>query len=326
MTRIVVAAENSNDNPAARHKSGAAFVLRGILDQAGIAQTDYTFVPLLKNETARDVLIREKKQGIPGFLPPEPGKYFPATHAAQLSTFLSRIEQIKPNVVLALGNMPMWALTKHVGIMKWRGTPLLSASGIKVIPTWSTTAVIRQWELRPIVYMDAVKAKRHSETPLFHRPQRYIYMPESIADIASFFEQYIAPAPHVGVDVETKGNTITEVGFAPTWKRALVIPFWSRATGSFWPTAALEREAWEWVRRILAEKKVIGQNFQYDMQYFIRTMGIGVPQFAGDTMLLHHSLQPEMKKGLGFLASIYTDQPQWKDMRAANDTLKTEDD
>jgi hypothetical protein len=42
-------------------------------------------------------------------------------------------------------------------------------------------------------------------------------------------------------------------------------------------------------------------------------------------MLLHHSLQPEMKKALGFLATIYTEEPSWKFMRKEVDTTKTED-
>jgi hypothetical protein len=32
-------------------------------------------------------------------------------------------------------------------------------------------------------------------------------------------------------------------------------------------------------------------------------------------MLMHHSIMPEMQKGLGFLGSVYTDEPAWKLMR-----------
>ena len=70
----------------------------------------------------------------------------------------------------------------------------------------------------------------------------------------------------------------------------------------------------------------IGQNFSYDMQYFWRTVGITCPKFFGDTMLLHHALQPELEKGLGFLGSIYTNEPSWKFMRQEHFTLKKGDD
>jgi hypothetical protein len=50
------------------------------------------------------------------------------------------------------------------------------------------------------------------------------------------------------------------------------------------------------------------------MQYLWRYAGIAAKKFCDDTMLLHHALQPEMQKGLGFLASVYTDELAWKFM------------
>jgi hypothetical protein len=44
-------------------------------------------------------------------------------------------------------------------------------------------------------------------------------------------------------------------------------------------------------------------------------------------MLLHHALQPEVQKGLGFLGSIYTEEPAWKIMRPrGKGTIKREDE
>jgi hypothetical protein len=44
-----------------------------------------------------------------------------------------------------------------------------------------------------------------------------------------------------------------------------------------------------------------------------------------DTMLLHHSLQPESLKGLGFLGSLYCDEGPWKHMRAKHETIKKDE-
>jgi DNA polymerase I-like protein with 3'-5' exonuclease and polymerase domains len=110
---------------------------------------------------------------------------------------------------------------------------------------------------------------------------------------------------------------ITCVGFAPSPDRAIVIPFYDeeKPDGNYWPTPREEYNAWQFVRRCLrAGKRLGGQNFQYDMQYLWRQMGIKSPDFADDTMLMHHALQPEMQKGLGFLASVYTDELAWKFM------------
>jgi hypothetical protein len=51
------------------------------------------------------------------------------------------------------------------------------------------------------------------------------------------------------------------------------------------------------------------------MTFCWKNYGIPTPAPAEDTMLLHHAMQPEMEKGLGFLASVYTDEASWKFMR-----------
>ncbi len=199
--------------------------------------------------------------------------------------------------------------------------------GRKLIATYHPSSVVKNWSLRPIVLLDLMKAKRHSETPELVRPSRTLHLFPSLADIEEFYEKYIIPAPVLSVDVETKAGQITEVGIATSRDRALVIPFWARSErdGNYWRTLREESLAWKWVRRILSEKACIGQNFSYDIQYFYRVMHIPVPHFVGDTMLLHHAMQPEMEKGLGFLGSIYTDEPAWKFMRTDAATLKKED-
>jgi len=324
--RIAIVTESPSESPYSRFPSSAAGVVRGLLAQVGIESQDVRFHSVLKSGAVGDILV-PKALAIGGYPPPDKGKYFPASHAGDLAALFNGLRLQQPNVILAMGAAALWALTKNTGIAKWRGTPCLTPDGNwKVIPTWAAGSVIKQWELRPIVFMDMAKALRHADSPTLSRPVSYIHVEPSLQDIEDFYERYIVPAPFVASDIETKGGTITEISFAVSPKRALVIPFWHRGRANYWTNPRDERAAWEWVRRILAEKPSIGQNFQYDMQYLWRTMGIPIPKFAGDTMLLHHSLQPEMKKGLGFLASVYTDRPQWKDMRADAETLKREDD
>ena len=84
-------------------------------------------------------------------------------------------------------------------------------------------------------------------------------------------------------------------------------------------------EAWRFVRHVCETFPVFGQNFSYDLQYLYYFMGIRCLNIPDDTMILHHSMYPEMEKSLGFLASIYTNEPSWKFMRTDNATLKKED-
>lgn len=308
-------------------------VLRSLLRQAGIDTRDCTFDSVFNFRPAQNriesLTTTRKADALPGYPAIKPGHYIAAEHGTHLQRLQARIERAKPNIIVALGNTPLWAICRRVGIKKFRGAPLLTFDGqYKVLPTWHPAAILRQWNLRPIAFMDIAKAADEANDPRLVRPRRHIHIEPTLEGIAAFYEQYIAPAKQLGCDIETKAGTITEIGFAPSTDRCLLIPFWSRTQpdGNYWRTPEQEREAWAWVRRICAEKPLIGQNFQYDMQYLSRTVGIPCPHFAGDTMLLHHTLQPELEKGLGFLGSVYTREPSWKFMRADHSTMKREDD
>lgn len=248
-----------------------------------------------------------------------------AEFAPELLRLQAEITAARPNVIIALGAVALWAVSKLVGIKKYRGTPIASTAGVKVLPTYSPSAVLRQWKLRPIVIADLAKALRESAFPQIVRPKRFIHIPERISDLWDFYEAFILPAPSVSADIETKQLTITEIGFSPTPDRALVVPFYSRQHVNFWPTLSQEVEAWEFVKRVLVTKPLIGQNFSYDLQYLWFRMGIPCEFVEDDTMILHHAMYPEMEKGLGFLGSIYTNEPSWKFMRADQETLKKED-
>jgi hypothetical protein len=68
----------------------------------------------------------------------------------------------------------------------------------------------------------------------------------------------------------------------------------------------------------------IFQNGLYDIAFIWRAWKIPVMNAEEDTMLLHHALQPESLKSLGYLGSIYTDEGPWKSMREVK-TIKRED-
>jgi DNA polymerase I-like protein with 3'-5' exonuclease and polymerase domains len=123
------------------------------------------------------------------------------------------------------------------------------------------------------------------------------------------------PATHYAVDIETEKKHITMVGFARSASDGIVIPF-ILDHKDYWPTALEERQAWLLVKELLERSQVkIFQNGLYDLSYLV-PLGIKPKNCTEDTMLLHHSMFPEMRKGLGFLGSIYTDESSWKLMRS----------
>lgn len=306
-------------------------VLNGVLRHAGILREDCLVTNVFNQRPPGnniDAFCGPRSGAIEGWNFLRSGKYVRAEFEPELDRLFEELESFAPNCILALGNTPLWAICKKTGLKKYRGTPMMShCARWKVVPSWHPSAVMRQWNLRPILIADTLKAKTEAAFPELHRPRREVWIEPTLADIERFYELHLHNCTEVSVDIETAHGTITEIGFAPSRHLALVIPFYSRSAsdGNYWRTHNEELAAWQWVKLILQEKRCFGQNFMYDMDYLWRTVGITCPRQSDDTMLLHHALQPELEKGLGFLGSIYTSEPSWKFMRTDNETLKKED-
>lgn len=239
------------------------------------------------------------------------------------------ILSIDPNLIVCLGNTALWALGGRTGITKLRGTTCLSThvvSGYKLLCTYHPSAVCRQWELRPTTVADLTKINREKDFPDVRRPPCEIWIEPDLEDISRFIAEHITPNRILSVDIETAGNRITCIGFAPRPDLAIVIPFDDdRAENrSYWSSKELERQCWFLIRSVLEDHTIpkLFQNGLFDISFLWRAYGIKVMGAAEDTMLLHHALQPEALKGLGYLGSVYTDHGAWKDEHKTNRTIK----
>lgn len=313
----------------------SGYELTRMLSEAGIARADCFLTNVFNLRPSGnhiEALCGDKKSRLEGYPALKGSKYVRAEFEPELLRLAEELVTINPNVVIALGNTAMWSMLGKTAISKLRGTTDTSthtASGFKVLPTYHPAAVLRQWELRPTVVLDLMKAARESEFPEVRRPKREIWIEPTLEDLETFYARYIQGCGVLSVDIETAGNQITCVGFAPGPSRAIVIPFADarRKTRSYWASERHEHAAWLFIQRVLADEDInkLFQNGMYDIAFLWRAYGIKVMGATEDTMLLHHSLQPESLKGLGFLGSLYTDEGSWKHMRAKHETIKADE-
>jgi uracil-DNA glycosylase len=243
-------------------------------------------------------------------------QYFP-----EVQRLWRELATIRPNLVIALGNTALWALTGNTRIRSLRGTVYPSANpvGLKVLPTYHPAAVLRDWSLRSVVVADLMKARRQSRFPEIRRPAREIWIEPSLNHIQLFYDTYVRKAKKLAFDIETVPGQITCIGFAPSADKAIVIPLTDnrKPGGSYWPSPQEERKAIELVDLYLRHpgSEKVGQNTLYDINWLWHKYGLTPVNYCRDTMLKHHAMNPEMEKSLGFLGSIYTDEPAWKIMR-----------
>lgn len=241
------------------------------------------------------------------------GKYVRWEYLSELVRLGEEISFAPRNLILALGGTASWALLAHGAVGSIRGVVSDSTlvPGNKTLPTYHPANILRNWANRPIVIADLLKANRESKFPEIVRPECLITVDPTLDEIAEWVTR---PAKIYAPDIETKFKQIECIGFARSRSDAIVIPFMDarKPSGCYWDTIEDEVKAWGYVRQLMESPiPKIFQNGMFDLQ-FIHKMGIRPKACDEDTMLLHHSMYPELQKGLGFLGSIYTSHASWK--------------
>lgn len=305
--------------------------LNKMLKEAGINRSEcfLTNVFNLKPRPFNDIsnLCGTKPEGIPGLRKLGSAGYVRREFSHEIDRLYNELRELRPNLIVCLGGTATWAMQGESSVTKIRGTIFGSSLGFKCIATFHPAAIMREWSNRVITVADLTKAERESHFPEIRRPKREIWIEPTLEDMETFYALHLSPSDLIAVDIETAGLQITCVGFAPDSGVSLVVPFFDprRAGGSYWATPEDERRAWLFVSRVLQlPARKLFQNGLYDLGFLWRAVGLTCRNPAEDTMLLHHSLYPESQKGLGFLGSLYTDEPAWKQMRKT-DMLKKDE-
>lgn len=254
--------------------------------------------------------------------------YFHPTLLPELNELLRLIREQKPNVILGLGTeVSQWLTGSNIESIRGFITECRLIAGQKVLCTYSPESLVANWAHRPIMVADLMKAGREAEFRELRRIPRNIYIPETVEDVWDFFQK-LRPEQEISIDIETYPGQrlIRSVGLSFCEEEAICIPFteFSLPGGSYWNPRD-EVRVWKLLRALFRlPNKKIGQNFAYDADWLYREVGLPVMNYEWDTLIMHHALYPELKKSLGFMASLYTEEMAWKNM-VSHDPLEKKD-
>lgn len=295
---------------------------------------------------------RDGDKTLPGMRIKSSVVYVKPDFRSHVDKLYEEIRQLQPNLIICLGNFACWAILGQSGISSIRGTVQMSERlGIKTLATFHPAA-LRDWSLRPTIVADLAKAAREAEFPEIRRIKRWVTCEHNItrekvtlAEIEAWFQ---TPADFYSIDIETGyalfskaelknmpykmkkilAELITMVSFARgNTNEALVIPFMTREDENlnYWSSEELEILIWLILARELASDiPKVFQNGLFDIGHFVRNKLL-VRNARDDTMILIHSLFPESLKSLGYLASLFSNEISWKQMRASGESLKREE-
>ena len=236
----------------------------------------------------------------------------------QLEELRVEIGDIKPNCILALGGTVLWALSGKTKISKQRGS-IMWGMGSKFVPTYHPAHLLytaRDGEIkgywnRQIMIFDFKRAFEESSTPEMNLPNRVLQVANNSGELYEFLNRY-RNYEKMSVDIEAGGHCLPIcIGLAFNKQHGLCVPLWNADGISTIPDSDLT-SCWMMLAKVLWEKKIVGQNFNYDRDK-IRRLGFAVKGIHSDTLLKSFAINPELPKGLAFNTSIYTREPFYKD-------------
>mgnify|MGYP000322989317 CR=1 FL=1 len=211
----------------------------------------------------------------------------------------------RPRVIIALGNEALRYLRGHPGISDWRGSVLSYSDSSFVIPTYHPAAALRDGTFSPQIVHDLTKARRVLEQG-YTAPVHDFIIDPGVEQLDSILEE-VRAAPFIAADIETGigGTYIKCFGFAVSRTRAFVFR-------NHFPEGCEPIFAHKISAVLSAAKSVVYHNGSYDTSQLRENHVDFAERLDYDTMLAQRVLQPELPIGLAFCASIYTDEPYYK--------------
>lgn len=216
------------------------------------------------------------------------------------------IATIKPKWVLALGNEALLATTGKSGITKYRGRIYDMASGVKVIPTISPSAVKRN----PGQMGGYLADLRLFANKVAGRKQGIAAPAYTTIDTKAKLKQLklvLSKTVELDFDVETTGEyykddgkLISLAGTAVVRTREGKLKTWVFAIPLFHPQSVWRKAHRGVIKAITPElqkiPKLVAHNASYDAKWLIQYGAMIKPTF--DTMLAIHILNENIQKGL----------------------------
>ncbi|MGI0021896.1 MAG: uracil-DNA glycosylase family protein, partial [Nitrososphaeraceae archaeon] len=240
----------------------------------------------------------------------------------------NEINLLKPNVILAIGNHALEAVTDVTGILNYRGSILQAKDGkTKVVPTIHPAALMQrgyvageenkgglEWTYIKLIESDITRAAEESLTRDLNLPVRNLTIANNSLDVFRFFREYEKLDKAV-TDIESINCVPVCIGFAFSRYHAISIPL-LKSIGNVQLTNMGDNEldeVWREIDRQLRRLKLIGHNLQYD-EYKLGLIGFQCPNVYSDTLIKIRVIFPELpKKTLAVLASILTREPFYKE-------------
>lgn len=229
------------------------------------------------------------------------------------------VQNLDCDVIIAVGNVALYALTGRTGITKWRGSILPCAfdENKYVIPIVHPATVLPpkfQYLNKHLIKFDLVRARQLIDGEIEFPERNIIINPsfDTCMDYLNKCEYMGNDGWIVFYDIEVYNDEVSCISFSLSKYNGISIPFVDN-NGDYFPVHQ-EAEIWLTIAKLLENPNICkgGQNLPFDSHFLLRKYGIRTKN-CEDTMIAQQTLLPEYPKGLDFITSIWTIHPYYKD-------------
>lgn len=302
----------------------AGKLLRDVLASVGINPDEVYYTNLSKTRPEKNELSRFfDKKGVPcnELLP-------------DLAELKAEIAAVNPNLIIPVGSYPLkfltgkgkWDGNEYTGISTYRGSILEGtdfASRKKCLPTYHPAAALRTYSLKHIMRADCRRAAQQCEYPDIRRPRKRIIIDPTGADREAWIRWLVSPegteSPRFQFPNELEWSTVKADSFLTSdieyvGSRLLCLGATRQSDVAVVIATRTETDISD-VRSILGSGiPLCFQNAMFDcsiLEWFYNVRCI--QHLRHDTMIAMHSCYTELPKDLGFIGSLFTEQPVWFD-------------
>jgi uracil-DNA glycosylase family 4 len=233
---------------------------------------------------------------------------------------IDEINELKPNLLIPLGEWSFNYITNLRSIRKFRGSVLapsgefnLAQENLKVLPILGPYPYLYQeYNLRFVSRIDFGKIHKYLNNNPIPDNKYNIWVARSSTSLRAYLDRAYAECVARGgflvFDIETYMQIPICISFCFDGFESVCIPILDSSIDIDNRTLMVEL-----IDRILRSPiPKVNQNIKYDWKILER-WGFQVNNVVGDTMLAASTLYCEFPKNLGFLTSIYTELPYFKD-------------
>jgi DNA polymerase I-like protein with 3'-5' exonuclease and polymerase domains/uracil-DNA glycosylase len=225
---------------------------------------------------------------------------------------LSQLPNVR--IIFVMGNFALEALLGEYGITNWRGSVLTDRelpNGKKgtFVCTVNPAYAQRELRLEPVFLVDCGKLDAVVRGNFKPYKVDAIINPTK-KECHAFIRDLRKARKPVSLDIEAINDETACIGIGNDPHRAMCINFRNQFENRF--SVKEEVDILLDLQKLCESHKIVAQNGSFDA-YWTRLHDWLRIRIWFDTLLAHHFLYPQLPHNLGFLTSMYTNHPFYKD-------------